>query len=122
MARTNIPVTNLAAEAGTLLPAATTIVQASGAEINAGGDAARLVIWVKQTDATARVLTVVAPTDNLHAPRAPLGSVTVTCAQNAEYEILVESARHAQTDGKIHIDFAAEFAGTIRARRLPRGT
>ena len=121
MSRTVLPVTNLVNDAGTAAPAATTIVQASGAEIAAAGDAARLLIEVINTDASARVVTVKAPTDNPHAPRAALGDLAVSCAQNVARIINVESARFAQTDGKIHLDFAAEFAGTMRAYRLPRG-
>ena len=121
MARTNLPVTALALDAGTAAPAATTIVQADGAVIAAGGDTGKLYIEVTQTDATARNLTVKAPTDNPHAPRAPRGDLVVSCAQNVARVLVIESARFAQTDGSIHLDFAASFAGSMRAYRLPRG-
>ena len=121
MARTNLPVTALALDAGTAAPAATTIVQADGAVIAAGGDTGKLYIEVTQTDATARNLTVKAPTDNPHAPRAPRGDLVVACAQNVARILVIESARFAQTDGSIHLDFAASFAGSMRAYRLPRG-
>lgn len=122
MSRTNLPVTNLVGDAGTAAPAATTIVQASGAEIDAKGDTARLLIEVTNTNATARVVTVKAPTANLAAPRAALGDLAVSCAQNVARIIVVESARFAQADGKIHLDFAESFAGSMRAYRLPRGS
>jgi hypothetical protein len=122
MARDALTVTPLAGEAGTASPTALTLVQDNGVEIDAKGDTARLLIWVNQTDATARVLTVKAPTDNPHAPRAALGDLAISCAQNVPRWILIESARFAQTTGKIHIDLAATFAGTMLAFRLPRGT
>ena len=122
MARTNLPVTALALDAGTAAPAATTIVQANGMEIAAGGNTGKLYIEVTQTDATARTLTIKAPTNNPHAPRAGRGDLVIACAQNVARVVGIESARFAQTDGKIHLDFAASFAGTARAYRLPRGS
>lgn len=122
MARTALPVTALALDAGTAAPAATTIVQAEGATIAAAGNTGKLYIEVTQTDATARNLTIKAPTNNPHAPRAGRGDLVVACAQNVTRIVVIESARFAQADGAIHLDFAASFAGTMRAYRLPRGS
>ena len=121
MARTNLPVTALALDAGTAAPAATTIVQADGMEIAVAGNTGKLYVEVVNTNATARVLTIKAPTDNPHAPRAGRGDLAVSCAQNVARVLVIESARFAQTDGKIHLDFAESFAGSARAYRLPRG-
>jgi hypothetical protein len=122
MARTNLVVTALGLDAGTAAPAATNIVQAEGAEVRVAGDTGKLFIEVINTNASDRVLTIKAPTDNPHAPRAPLGDLAVTCAQNVARIVVIESARFAQKDGKILLDFAASFAGTMRAYRLPKGS
>lgn len=122
MARVNVPITALALDAGTAAPAGTAIVQAEGSEIAAGGNTGKLLIEVINTNATARVATIKAPTANPHAPRSPLGDITASCAQNVARQFVVESARFAQTDGKIFIDFAASFTGTVRAYRLPAGS
>ena len=119
MARTNLPITALALDAGTAAPAATTIVQANGAVIAAGGNTGKLYIEVTQTDATARVLTIKAGGGN--AQRAGRGDLAVSCAQNVARVLVIESARFAQADGSIHLDFAASFAGNMRCYRLPRG-
>lgn len=119
MARDAVAITALAIDAGTARPAGTTVVVANGATIAAAGNARKLLVELTNTDATSRVATFVAPTDNPHAVRSSLGNLAVTCAQNVPQYVVIESARFAQTDGAIHINFAASFAGTVRAYRLP---
>ena len=119
MARDAVTVTALPMDAGTARPTGTTVDVSNGAVIAASGDTRKLLVELTQTDATARVATFAAPTDNPHAVRSGVGNLAITCAQNVPQYVVIESARFAQSDGAIHIDFAASFAGTVRAYRLP---
>ena len=118
MARGSVTVTSIPLETATDRPAGLTVVQANGATIPASGDTRKLLIEFNQTDATARVATILKGAGS-QAVRAGLGNLAVTCAQNAPEYVVIESARFAQADGSISIDFAASWAGTVRAYRLP---
>jgi hypothetical protein len=122
MARDAIAITALATDAGTARPAGTTVNVSNGLLIAAGGNTGKLLIELTNTDATARVATVLAPTTNPNSIRSGRGNLAVTCAQNVPQLVVIESARFAQANGDIHIDLAASFAGTARAFRLPRGS
>ena len=119
MARDAVTITALGIDAGTARPAGTTVDPANDLVIAAGGNTGKLLVELTNTDATARVATIVAPTDSQQAVRSSLGSVAVTCAQNVPQYVVIESARFAQSNGDIHIDLASSFAGTARAYRLP---
>jgi hypothetical protein len=121
MPRNAVTITPLTLDGNVARPAGATVVVADGAVIAAAGNTGKLLIEFNQTDATARVATIKAPTGNPFSPRSPRGDLAVTCAQNVPQYIVLESARFAQTNGDINIDFAASFAGTVRAYRLPRG-
>lgn len=123
MARTNVPITALGVNAKTDAPSAVAIVHGDGATIAAGGDTDRLLIMLTNTTAAEKVMTIVAPTDNPNAPLAALGDLDITFAAGnvtavVKYAV-IESARFAQTDGSIHIDFAASTTGFMNAFRLP---
>ena len=119
MARDVVTVTALPMDAGTARPTGTTVDVSNGMSIPVSGDTHKLIVELTQTDATARVATFAAPTDNPHAVRSGIGNLAITCAQNVPQYVPLESARFAQSDGSIHINFAASFAGTVRAYRLP---
>lgn len=121
MPRTAIPVTTLTPNAFTARPAGVAADPTNDHEIDCSGfPPEELIIEITQTDATARAATLVAG-DNPPADAAGQGNVTQSIAQNAVWLIGPQtSARFIQSDGKIHIDLAASFAGTIRAYRIPR--
>jgi hypothetical protein len=119
MARDTISIQSLTANAGT---AATygTPVSANGAVISAGGDTSGLVLHVKAGTATAGTITIGAG-DNPPAFRAGLGAATVVVAASGETFIVLESARFAQSDGTLEIDWSASLdtVGRVAAYRFP---
>ena len=130
MARTNLPVTALAANSGVLNPVATAVDQANGMNIAlvalrntipAGGGADELVLVVSNTAAAAHNVTVRAGASNPPAFRKDKGdiAVSVTNGQTA-YVGPFEWARICQPDGSINVDFDAGFTGTILPILLPR--
>jgi hypothetical protein len=119
MARDAVVVTALVIDSSVAQPAGTTVDPANDLVIEAGGHTGKLVVELTNTNASSRVATFVAPTNNPHAVRAGLGDLSVTCAQNVPRYVVIESARFAQTNGDILIDLAASFEGKARAYRLP---
>lgn len=118
MARDAVAITELTLNGGTDEPAGTTINVSNGAYVAAGGNTDKLLLIVRNTNASARVVTIPAGV----GPTAALGDLAVTVAANTGVELIVlESARFAQSDGNINIDFAASFAGTVACLRLPDG-
>ena len=123
MARTNVPVTSLTTDAKVDAPAAVAIVHGDGATIAASGDTRKLLIVLTNTTAGEKVMTIKAPTDNPNAVRSGVGDLAITfAAGNAtpvvKY-VVIESARFAQSDGSISIDFASDTTGFMNAFRLP---
>jgi hypothetical protein len=123
MARTNVPVTALALDAKTDAPAAVVIVHGDGATIAAAGDTRKLLIVLTNTFAGEKIMTIKAPTANPNAVRSGIGDLAITFAAGnvtpqVKY-VVIESARFAQADGSISIDFAANTTGTMNAFRLP---
>lgn len=118
MARTAVTVTKLTPGALTALPAGTTADPTNDHVVNVSGfPLEELTLHITQTDATARAVTIVAG-DSPPALSAGQGNVTLSMAQNAVAVVQgLESARFLQSDGTLHIDLAASFAGTIRAFR-----
>lgn len=120
MARTAVTVNTLTANAFTARPAGTAADPTNDHSVDVGGDSEGVVIEITQTDASARVATVLAG-DNPPALEAGQGNLTQSMAQNEVWIIgPLTSGRFIQDDGKINIDLAASFAGTIRAYRIPR--
>lgn len=79
-----------------------------------------LVVEVTNTFAGAKVVTV-QPGANPPALSAGQGSMTGSLAQNdVAFFGPFESARYAQADGSLNVDFEAATTGTIRAYRVPR--
>jgi L-asparagine transporter-like permease len=126
MARDAVAITALGIDAATNAMAGVAITAANGVTLAAAGNTGRLLLEIINTTAAEKVITVVAPTDNPHAVRASLGNLAITFAAGnstpvVKYVVL-ESARFAQTSGAIHVDFAADTTGFVRAYRLPRGS
>lgn len=79
-----------------------------------------ILIRIKQTDASARVATILAG-DNPPADAAGQGNLTKSMAQNEVWWVgPLASARFLQNDGTVLIDLAASFTGTVEAFVIPR--
>lgn len=125
MARTAVAITDLVKDAATAAATNTAIVHASGAVLDAKGNSFGLLIELTNTFAGEKVMTIKAPTDSRAAVRSGVGDLAITFAAGDSTavvkHVLIESARFAQSDGKIHIDFATDTTGFMRAYRVPRG-
>jgi hypothetical protein len=120
MPRVAVTVTNLPKTGATIRPAGTTADATEDHFVDVSFPLEELVLEFTQTDATARAFTIVAG-DSPPALSAGQGSITQSMAQNSVYYVAgLESGRFLQSDGTLHIDLAASFAGTIRAYRVPR--
>lgn len=127
MARTNLPVTDLPGNAGVLM-ATTAIDAANGMNlvltsetIPAKGEASDVVLIVANTFTSPENCIIRAGAGPVPAFRSSMGDLTVSVTNaTTQYIGPFESARFAQADGSLNIDFAAGFAGTIVALRVPR--
>lgn len=123
MARTEIHVTTLTPNAAFIAnPTGTTADPTNDHVLTLPAKACleEITIRITQTDATARVATVLAG-DSPPADAAGQGNLAQSMAQNTTYYIPpLTSARFLQSDGTVHIDLAASFAGTIEAFWIPR--
>ena len=122
MARTAVPYSNLVANSNLAQPAGTTIDQSNGMYI-AAARPELTILRVANTNGTDRVVTIKAG-DNPPALAAGQGDLAVTVAATSGVQFIgpFESGRFIQADGTMEIDFAASFAGTITALKVPRGT
>jgi hypothetical protein len=122
MARTNVPVTSLAIDAKVDAPSAVAIVHADGATIPAGGDTRKLLLVLTNTTAGTKIMTIKKGLGS-QAVRAGVGDLAISFgAGNVTAQVkyvVIESARFAQADGSISIDFAADTTGFMNAYRLP---
>ncbi len=119
MARDSVAITQLTLNDGVAEPTGTTIAPANGAAIAAGGDMRKLLIRVTNTDGSDRAVTIKAGVSP-PAFRAGLGDVSVTVPATSGVRYLtVESARFAQADGAVWLDFATGMTGKVMAFRLP---
>lgn len=95
----------------------TAIVPANGAVVHAGGDTRRLLLAFTGTASGAAM--ILAGT-NPPAVRAGLGYLPVPVQEGNDTFVVIESARFAQANGDIYIDFTSGCAGTVAAYRLPK--
>lgn len=117
MARDEVSITELELNDGVAEAAGTAIAPADGAYIDAGYTD-NLLIEVRNTDTTARDVTIPAGV----GPLAELGDLDVEVDADDGVELIcVESARFVQEDGLIHLDFETGMTGTVAAYRLPQG-
>jgi hypothetical protein len=87
----------------------------------AGVPLEEVVFRFKNTNGTERVATIAAG-DLVPALSSGLGALDITVpATTGDMSVSgLESARYLQSDGTVHIDLAASFAGTVSAVRVPR--
>jgi hypothetical protein len=118
MPRDAVAITALPKNAATAFAAGTAMSPTNGAVIAAGGDTGRLLIYLKNTFAGSKAVTIGA---GVYPPAAlqGQGALVVTMAtQNLEMLVVIESGRFAQANGDIYVDFAASMTGNIAAYRL----
>lgn len=130
MARTNLPVTNMTANGAVLNNAGTAIDATNGmtialptSAIPAAGSADRLVLYVQNTTASTKTVTVKAGSSNPPAFRNGLGDLTtgnMTASTGTAFIGPFDVSRFIQSDNSISVDFAASTTGTIWAILLPR--
>jgi hypothetical protein len=118
MARVNIPIATLAVNGGTISTGGT-LDPTNDAVIAAKGRTSKLLIHVNNTGAAGTVS--IAAGDNPPALRAGLGATTIAVGGTAQVMILIESARHAQSDGTIELDITGSMTGSIMAYEFPNG-
>lgn len=121
MARTAVTVTTLTANTGVTEPAGTTADPTNDHSIDPGGPSEELLIRLANTNGSDRVATILAG-DNPPADAAGQGNldITVPATTGVKWVGPLTSARFIQSDGLVHIDLAASFAGTVTAYRIPR--
>jgi hypothetical protein len=134
MARTNLPLTNLTANGAVLNNAGTAVDATNGMNIviptnaiPAGGNADRLVLYVQNSTASTKTVTVKAgantTTANVPAFQAGKGDLTtgnLTASTGTAFIGPFDVARFIQPDGSLNVDFASSMTGTIWALLLPR--
>lgn len=120
MPRDAVAHTALSASAATATPAGVAINVGNGANIPALRES-RVVLRVTNTAGAAKKVTIRAGV-NPPALRAGLGDLVVEVpATTGDVLIPIESARHAQADGSINVDYEAGHTGALSAIRLPKG-
>jgi hypothetical protein len=121
MARTDVPVVVLS-RTGAATNAGTTADPTNDHVVDLGGHPLEdFEFRFTNTNGTDRVATIVAG-DSPPALSAGLGNLDITVpATSGDMTVAgLESARYLQSDGTVHIDLAASFAGAVRAFRFPR--
>lgn len=121
MARTDVPIVTLsragaATNAGTVAdPINDHVVDLAGIPLE------EIVLRFTNTNGSDRVATIVAG-DSPPALSAGQGNLDITVpATSGDMTVAgLESARYLQSDGTLHIDLAASYAGAVRAFRVPR--
>lgn len=127
MARTNLPLIELAGNAG-VAQSTTAIDQANGMNvvtasesIPAKGEAEDVILIVTNTFTSAENVIVRAGAGPVPAFRASLGDLTVSVPASGTMMVgPFETARFAQADGSLNVDFGAGITGTIEALRVSR--
>lgn len=134
MARTNLPLTSLTANGAVLNNAGTAIDATNGMNIQiptntipAPGDADHIVLYVQNTTAGTKTVTVRAGvgggTTAGAAFRSGLGDFTsgnLTASTGTAFIGPFDPSRFLQSDGSINVDFASSMTGTIWALLVPR--
>jgi hypothetical protein len=121
MARTAVPIVTLS-RTGAATNAGTVADPTNDHVVTLGGvPLSEIVFRFTNTNGTDRVATIVAG-DNPPALSAGQGDLDITVpATSGDVTVAgLESARVLQSDGTVHIDLAASYAGAVRAFRVPR--
>jgi hypothetical protein len=120
MPRDAVAVTALTKNAKTNQPAGTAIAPANGANIPVTGDTRDLLVRVTNTFAGAKNVAFKAGASP-PALHAGVGDLVLSVpASTGDILVPIESARFAQADGSINVDFETGMTGIISAVRVPR--
>lgn len=129
MSRTQIPVSTFTGGID-LNDAGTAIDQSNGmyvsiptSNIPATGNADRLLLYVANSASGTKTVTVKAGASPVPAFRGGEGDLTtgnMTASTGTAFIGPLETARFAQSDGTINVDFSSGTTGTIWAILLPR--
>lgn len=135
MARTNLPLSAIVANGADLNDAGTAIDATNGMNLQiptggipAGGNLDRLLLYVQNTTASTKTVTIRKGANTGVDPNAPAfeagkGDYTtgnLTASTGTAFIGPFEVARFAQPDGSLNVDFAAGMTGTVWALLLPR--
>jgi hypothetical protein len=134
MARTNLPVTNMTPNSAVLNSAGTAIdasngmnIQFSSTSIPAAGGPDTLILYVQNSTASTKTVTVRAGVGGGATPgaafRSGLGDLTtgnLSASTGTAFIGPFDVSRFVQTDGSINVDFASGMTGTIWAVLLPK--
>lgn len=118
MARTTITPVLLSPTAGTVASAATVATADGGSLAVSTRKMHKIVLHINNTAASAGTV-IIAAGDEPPAFRAGLGSVAITVAGSTQAFAVIESARHVQSDGVVHIDLGTAVAIQFAAYLLP---
>lgn len=118
MARTAIPISQLAGNSG-VVPSATAIDVTNGMTI-ANSFSERTILVITNTDTSPHVVTVVASDPVLGLGTWP-NSVYSVQASSTAYVGPFESGRVQQKDGSVSLNFVTGHTGTVTALQMPRG-
>jgi hypothetical protein len=135
MARTALPLTSLPGNSAVLNSAGTSIDATNGMVVTiptntipAGGNIDRLVLYVQNTAAATKTVTVKASTNTTASPDSPAfeagkGDLTtgnLSANTGSAFIGPFEVARFLQHDATLQVDFASGTTGSIWAVLLPR--
>lgn len=119
MARDAIPIVQSVINAGTAEGAGVAINPTNGGNIAIDGVTDRHLLIILNSFAGAKNVTIKA---GIYPPafRQGLGDLVIACPQSTQRQIIpLESARFAQADGTINVDFEAAMTGTAFCVKLP---
>lgn len=121
MPRVAVPLTNLAPNSSIADVAGTAVVVADGSSITLGSTPVEeVLIRLTNTNGSDRVATIKAGTTP-PALEAGQGDLAITVPATSGVRLVtLSSGRFLQADGTISIDFAASYAGTVTAYKMPR--
>lgn len=123
MARTAIPLGALVRNGGVAMAAAeaATAVDQSNGMVIANANPDKIMIRVTQTAGAAHGIIIRAGDSLIPAWMKDQGDLNVQVAltSGVAYVGPLDSARFLQSDGSLHVDFEASFAGKITAISLP---
>lgn len=122
MPRTSITPTLFGANAGTT-PVATTIdgtLVTAGVSIAARHNGGKLLIRITNTHGADHIATIPAGDDPPAFQSAAI-AVSVPATTGVRYIGPLDSAKVAQDDGTVYVDFVTNHAGVIEVYELPQG-
>lgn len=119
MPRDAIPIIASAINAATIEGAGVAISPTNGGNIAIDGVSDKYLLIILNSTVGAKNVTLKA---GVYPPafRSGIGDSVIPCAQSTQRQVIpIESARFAQADGSINVDFEAGMTGTAFCYKLP---